>query len=691
MSDLKCRYCGGNIADLGDGTGKCESCGSLLVLPKSNEKVNNDLYNRADHLRKIHDYDGAISAYEHLAAENPTDPEARWSLVLCRYGVEYTYDRRTESYLPTINRMSLDSILEDRDYIKALEYADEAAKAEYRSQALKLAAIQDELEKIVRENEHYDVFISFKATDDNRKRTRDYTLAQEIYDALSANGLRVFFSPVSLRNHVGEVYEPYIFAALYSAKVMVLVGTKREYLDSEWVRNEWSRYLFMTRENPKKHILPVCEGMKPEEFPAGIGKMQAISMNVVGALEMIRERVTSYTTGQEKRIFVKTAAGEEMDLTNQLRRLRFAVEDGDFDEADDWVRKLRGELTEKHPEVEYTALFAKYKARNEAELAAHIDTLTEDEDYHWLLQNGNEEQKTQLSQLEEQQIKVLQREYEQELLNLLFTLYKDGNYKEIVDTVEEERKSTVFDRDDEIDDLYRRAKQKYEAEEQLLRYRELIGDGTTYFEEQLKKKNPEIVEKLPSLNEDIPNVDGFDRFIGLSWIPCLVIIIAWSFLKSRLAVFVVIFDIVLYLLYLLQYFGEYDERPDEQGHGPKILLKTVLTCVVTMVLANFWMGLGPFCEIFGWIFGDKSSDDGLLIYICLVAMFMMILWSFHVRNLNKTRAANDTRRNEDKKELLEFLKQFEVQEELLLLEEFDRIEERDRIPLESFYKQITNG
>lgn len=675
--------------DLGNGTGKCDSCGSLLAVPKPDEKVSAELYNRADHLRRIHDYDGAISAYEHIAAENPTDPEARWSLVLCKYGVEYTYDKRTDSYLPTINRMSLDSILEDRDYLKALEYSEGTAKEEYRRQALKLAAIQDGLEKIVRENENYDVFISFKATDENRKRTRDYFLAQEIYDALSASGLRVFFSPVSLRSHVGEVYEPYIFAALYSSKVMVLVGTRREYLESEWVKNEWSRYLFMARENPDKHILPVYEGMKPEEFPAGIGKMQAISMNVVGALELIKERAAGFAFGEEKRIYVKNVSGERIDFTNRIRRLSFAVEDGDFEEADKWVGKLRGEILEKHPDIEYLALLVKFRARDVTELSAHIGELENDRDYIWIVQNGSEEQKKALLNMEEQRKKAEKREHEKEFIKHLSGLYQDNRYGEIIKAVEEEQKNEAFDRGTEIDDFYQRAKQLYAEEQQLLRYRETVGDGTTYFEEQLKKKHPQRARQLALLRESgeyaysttYSKIAGLGGFIGLG------ILAAWFVLKGRLTTPVLIFDIVLWVFYTAKCFDE-EQEGSKAVLKPRILTKSIPVIAVALVGSNFMLpgGLGKFCEMWGRWFGDGTSDDGLVVFLYLVPLIFMILWGFRIRAVNKSEKKMVLKLDREKKELLEFLKHFETQEELLLLDEYGEIDQEERIPLQSICK-----
>ena len=75
----------------------------------------------------------------------------------------------------------------------------------------------------------YDVFICYKETDFEGKRTLDSVLAMDIYEALTDKGYRVFFSRVSLEDKLGTEYEPFIFAALNSAKIMLVVGTDYEY------------------------------------------------------------------------------------------------------------------------------------------------------------------------------------------------------------------------------------------------------------------------------------------------------------------------------------------------------------------------------------------------------------------------------------------------------------------------------
>ena len=77
-------------------------------------------------------------------------------------------------------------------------------------------------------------------------------MAQDLYYQLVQEGYKVFFSRITLEDKIGMAYEPYIFAALNSAKVMVVVGTKPEYFNAVWVKNEWSRFLKLIKSNKNK-------------------------------------------------------------------------------------------------------------------------------------------------------------------------------------------------------------------------------------------------------------------------------------------------------------------------------------------------------------------------------------------------------------------------------------------------------
>ena len=124
----------------------------------------------------------------------------------------------------------------------------------------------------------FDVFICYKETDANGRRTPDSVLATDLYHQLTQEGFKVFFSRITLEDKLGTAYEPYIFAALNSAKVMVVLGTKPEYFNAVWVKNEWSRYLALIRGGAKKVLIPAYRDMDPYDLPEEFSHLQAQDM-----------------------------------------------------------------------------------------------------------------------------------------------------------------------------------------------------------------------------------------------------------------------------------------------------------------------------------------------------------------------------------------------------------------------------
>lgn len=62
-----------------------------------------------------------------------------------------------------------------------------------------------------------------------------------------------------------------------------------ENANSLWVRNEWRRYLWMIRSDPKRVLIPVYAGMRPEDFPQEIADrhLQAHNMEQENALDAL--------------------------------------------------------------------------------------------------------------------------------------------------------------------------------------------------------------------------------------------------------------------------------------------------------------------------------------------------------------------------------------------------------------------
>ena len=279
--------CGGDIALNEEKTfGTCEYCGSAMTLPKVSDEQRAARFNRGNHFRRQGEFDKALGVYESIVNEDDSDAEAHWCCALCRFGIEYVEDPNTFEYFPTCHRASFDSFLEDVDYKAALENSDGITRRQYQKDAAKIAEVQKGILATSRNEEPFDVFICYKETDDaTKERTRDSLDAQEIYYQLTQEGYRVFFSRITLENKAGTEYEPYIFAALNSAKVMIAIGSKPEYFNAVWVKNEWSRFLAMMRKDRSKLLLPCYKGMDPYDLPEQLGVLQSYDMTKIGFMQ----------------------------------------------------------------------------------------------------------------------------------------------------------------------------------------------------------------------------------------------------------------------------------------------------------------------------------------------------------------------------------------------------------------------
>ena len=243
------------------------------------------LFSRANRLRLACEFDKAAGVYENIVAEFPEEAEAYWGLVLCKYGIEYVDNPATGKKVPTCHRSSFDSILEDSDFEQACENADAVARRVYREEAKAIEDIRKGILEVSGKEPPYDIFICYKETDDSGERTVDSVLAQDVYDALTAKGYRVFFSRITLEDKLGTEYEPYIFAALNSAKVMLVFGTDYEYFNAVWVKNEWSRYLKLMAQDKSKHLIPCYKNVDAYDMPKEFQKLQGQDMGKVGAVQ----------------------------------------------------------------------------------------------------------------------------------------------------------------------------------------------------------------------------------------------------------------------------------------------------------------------------------------------------------------------------------------------------------------------
>ena len=349
MAIIKCKMCGGDIEISADKTfGTCEYCGSTMTLPKVDDEQRAAAFNRGNHFRRSGEFDKALAVYERIVAEDDNDAEAHWCCALCRFGIEYVEDPATYEWLPTCHRASFDSFLEDVDYLAAVEHSDGITRRQYQKDAAKIAEVQRGILATSQNERPFDVFLCYKETGEDGQRTHDSLMAQEVYYELTEQGYRVFFARITLEDKAGAEYEPYIFAALNSAKVMVVIGTKPEHFNAVWVKNEWSRFLSMMKKDRSKLLLPCYRDMDPYDLPEALSVLQSYDMSKIGFMQDLIRGVKKVIDAGKPQEAAKETVKETVVVHNEggsnvqalLKRGNMALEDGDWTKADEFFEQV---------------------------------------------------------------------------------------------------------------------------------------------------------------------------------------------------------------------------------------------------------------------------------------------------------------------------------------------------------------
>ena len=356
MAVFKCKICGGTLEiNAGETVATCEYCGTKQTLPKLDDEKKANLFDRANHFRRNNDFDKAMGIYEQILNEDTEDAESYWSIVLCRYGIEYVEDPSSHKRVPTVNRAQFTSVFDDEDYKSAIKYADSYQKSIYEQEARNINEIQKGILAISQKEEPFDVFICYKETDNNGRRTQDSVLATELYNELTREGFKVFFSRITLEDKLGVAYEPYIFAALHSAKVMVALGTKPEHFNAVWVKNEWSRYLSLIKNGANKILIPAYRNMDPYDLPEEFSHLQAQDMSKLGFMQdLIRgiKKIVLIDTASDVNNIISTKSTYDINTEPLLRRMFMFLEDKDWKSANAYCEKI----LDREPENAYAYL-----------------------------------------------------------------------------------------------------------------------------------------------------------------------------------------------------------------------------------------------------------------------------------------------------------------------------------------------
>lgn len=401
MASFKCKMCGGSLEIAAGATViECEYCGTQQTLPKLDDDKRANMYDRANHFRRNNEFDKAMGIYENILNEDNTDAEAYWSLVLCRYGIEYVEDPTSHKRIPTVNRAQFTSIFDDDNYKSALQYADSHQRTIYEAEAKAINEIQKGILAISQKEEPFDVFICYKESDNSGRRTPDSVLAQDLYYQLKQEGFKVFFARITLEDKLGSAYEPYIFAALNSAKVMVVLGTKPEFFNAVWVKNEWSRYLALIKQGQKKMLIPAYKDMDPYDLPEEFSHLQAQDMSKLGFMQDLIRGIKKIAKSDEP----KTTVVKETVVTNAstntaplIKRVFMFLEDSKWSEANEYCEKVL-DVDPECTDAYLGKLLAELKVQRKTSLEFYSRPFDHTDNYNKIVRFGSDALVSELKQ-----------------------------------------------------------------------------------------------------------------------------------------------------------------------------------------------------------------------------------------------------------------------------------------------------
>lgn len=267
MGGLKCKMCGSNL-DIEDSITvcKCEKCGTSQTVPDIEDDKELKLFERAGRLRFNCDFDKAAGIYNTITDSYPEEAEGYWGLILCKYGIEYA-DNASGKKVPVCHRISYDSVMDDEDFELVMENSDSESRAIFREEAKIIEENRKKYIQIAESEQPYDIYISYRAKDDNGDKTAVSEIAGHLYNKLTSARYRVFLSEAALKGKKQLDCEPYIYSALNSANVMLALGTSYDDYNNVWVKNEWNRYLEIAEKNKNKCLIPCYKDVDEYDIP----------------------------------------------------------------------------------------------------------------------------------------------------------------------------------------------------------------------------------------------------------------------------------------------------------------------------------------------------------------------------------------------------------------------------------------
>lgn len=323
MLHFTCLSCAAVLqSETGTSLCECPACGIQQAVPLGLNPEMMSLYAKASDTFRDGAFYEAFALCEEILNVFPDHAPSHWLAVMSRYGVEYVRsadDNKPRAQSGLLNVIHITSAMH---YVAAIASADAEQAAFFEENA----ALIDERQKKLREEAlHtpiYDVFISCLPSGEDRVSQEDRLMAVYLYHRLVKNGLRVY-----LRGVNGDTNEVCVFSALYSAKVLFVIGSSMQNLTSYEMRSDWMRYIQMSCETQRGKLVVLHDRIPLDEIPPALQKYEHYcykNNNTIGSLirkatDLARRFPLLDSPDAREEAFAADAIAQKFDVAMQLR------------------------------------------------------------------------------------------------------------------------------------------------------------------------------------------------------------------------------------------------------------------------------------------------------------------------------------------------------------------------------------
>lgn len=503
MTAITCKMCGRSmVVQPGSTVASCESCGSLQTVPTTDSEQLLKLFAQANALRRDCKFDKAARVYKAIVDDAPEEAEAYWGLLLCKHGIAYADDPTTGKKVPLCHRPSFDSLLRDHYFDRVWESADSQAMEVYLKECNRLEEVRKGILADASRSKQYDIFLCCKEIDQDGNRTQDSVLAQNVYEMLDLMGYRVFYLPKALLGSPEEEKEPRIFAALNSAKIMLLFDTgHRSYQDVQ-VKYQWRSFQKLMASDSTRHLVLCVQNLDPDTLPKAL---TGLPIHDMGNPEGLRRRIEA--------LFSANTHSPQVWIQTMLAQCGQALQKGDFA----GLKTICQEILEKYPENIDACLFmllAEYQVTEQSALYTlkNKPYFYENKFYQKLLPHASTDPRIQ--------------ELSQQAERLILEKQQNDRYQQGLQALEEkayEKALSIFQEVPDVLDAQKNialCNKVLSAQGQYKTYKDQVGDGKKYLTKRFQQEHPQEYNHFVQIYHLYLDYVGkyFTAFMLLAWL-----------------------------------------------------------------------------------------------------------------------------------------------------------------------------